>query len=475
MRGVILRADLRNGQKPLITRHEQDWPDLTAALTLALTGPQRLGRKVWVLDSAVWLGVVELPSASVAGLTDHELIGPVEFEAEALSEIAPHEAVTAVQRRRMANQEDQFLVTQVKRTEIFAIAKAVRQAGGHLAGLGHPAGLAPPIIEDEPKSSMLHLRDWRSVEFWHHEVVLCECINGHVNTIPLGTAPDREWRRALDPFLRQSDPLDFEHTLVEAATKVRGGSSSWRASATSHKTTRWLRANQHDEDDIAAGPVCQLSQESQANLFLSAWAEQLVHSNNETPTPFLRPPKTPAARWPIAMVGALAFAAALGLVAQNRQRASEELTNLQGQLQHAQQDQRRISELGKRVKNQKSNVQNKEQELNDLRQEMQRAQEKRLAAQTVNGDRRAGIAAMMQALTTVASLNILVQSIKNNETQHEINGIAATPTAAIDLARGLSQQLSRHAIVHPANIKPITGREQIAWRFAIKIEPNFSN
>ncbi|MEM6576791.1 MAG: hypothetical protein AAF736_21150, partial [Pseudomonadota bacterium] len=212
--GLLLRADLGGDAKP-VRSWRRSWPDLPDAVTYALSEGGPAAKRVWVLDSGIWLGAVDLPGGAVVGLSDSELVEPAAFEAEALSEITPAEAVTAVQRRRMVDAEDTFLVAQARRSEVSAVAKAVRGARARLVGIGHPAGL-PEALAEDPVSGAGRDGSWRRLEFWSDSVVFVEAVAGPVTLIPLGAVPQSDWRRALTPHLRDAEPVIEEQTLIEA-------------------------------------------------------------------------------------------------------------------------------------------------------------------------------------------------------------------------------------------------------------------
>ncbi|MEL6713699.1 MAG: hypothetical protein AAFP86_07990, partial [Planctomycetota bacterium] len=227
-RRLLLRADVRRGVEPSVAT----WRGLALqpgeAVAHALGEGSRPAKRVWVLDSEVWLGEVGLSGSATAGLSDKELVDPAAYEAEALSDLRPDEAVTGVVRRRMAEREDQFLVAQLGRPDVTAIAKAVRGSGAKLAGLGHPAGLPThPATTGDGAAALLE-GDWRRVEFWADSVVLTRWSGGRETLAPLGIGPDNDWRRVLDPQLRETDPEEGDHTVIETGVRVRGG-PGWRA------------------------------------------------------------------------------------------------------------------------------------------------------------------------------------------------------------------------------------------------------
>ncbi|MEM8884619.1 MAG: hypothetical protein AAGD14_11155 [Planctomycetota bacterium] len=472
MPGLLLRADMRSDGDPLVSRWRQDWPDAASAVAHALDEVGRASRRVWVLDSDVWLGVVDLPDSAVAGLSDKDLVEPAAFEAEPISDIRPSDAVTAVQRRRMSGEGDQFLVVQARRADVTAVAKAVRRAGSKLAGMGHPAGLGESLVSDGPSVGTGGSGDWRRLEFWPDSVVLTESSAGRTDLIPLGIGPGSSWRRALEPLLRQREPAAEPHTLVAPGVQVRGG-LIWRENVAASGTAHWLVAGEDQSDDDDGVPVIDLSEDVSADVLAATWARTLATVDPAAGgvAPMLRQPKAPAARWPAVVVGVLAFAVALGLVLYQRDQAAKRLEELQGRLEHAETEARNLGNRRKQAQQAKVEVRRKEKAVENLEREVQNLRKQRTITRPVQLDRRAALAAMMSSLTSLGSKQVVIQSIEHGSPRHTIKGTALSPDAASRLARELSRTLRRHWAVSPAQIDPKSGPQRMVWTFSIEIEP----
>ncbi|MEM6671919.1 MAG: hypothetical protein AAF726_03695 [Planctomycetota bacterium] len=474
--GLLLRADLRRGSDPRVQRWREPTYQADEAIAQALRKGGKPGKRVWFLDSAVWLGEVALPGSAVAGLADKDLVAPAAYEAEAISDLSPAEAITAVQRRRMAQQDDQFLVAQARRAEVVAVAKAVRGAGAKLAGISHPAGLPEALsVAYDDAGTFVGSDDpsWRRVEFWSDSVVLTESISGRLTVVPLGIAPGSDWRRALEPYLRRGEPTALDHTLVEPGVQIRGG-PDWQEVVAASGTARWLAAGGGDPGDSGnAVPVGDLADDDTADAFAAAWARVLAttDSTGDDPLPTLRAPKAPAARWPAVVVGVLALALAGYTVFQQRRDGEARLEVLQGQLQHAEADQRKIADRRKQARQEAQDVRTKEKAVKDLEAQLERAVRERASGPTGQADRRPALAEMLSVLTGSTSEQIVIQSIEHTGVQHEITGIAVEPAAASRLARELSARLADDWSVSPAQIEPEAGPQRVVWRFSTKIEP----
>ncbi|MEM1210694.1 MAG: hypothetical protein AAGI68_00195 [Planctomycetota bacterium] len=475
--GVLLRADVRGGEAPSTERWRQDWSDVASAVDHALGEGGKPGKRVWVLDSEVWLGVVDLPAGAVAGQSDKDLAGPAAYEAEALSDLSPIEAITAVQRRRMVDQGDQFLVTQARRTDVTALAKVVRQAGAKLAGLGHPAGL-PAALDMGDSAGGAQDADragWRRLEFWAQAVVLTESVGGRLGLVPLGVGPRSDWRRSLAPLLRGRAPVAADQTLIGPGVQVRGG-TQWRESTAGEGTARWLAAGEDPGDEDDGVPTWDLADEASATQFAQAWAGRLAAMDpaGGAMTPTLRPPKPQAARWPAAVVGVLALALTVYAVVSLRDQATQRIAELDGQLAEAQQVQDALGERRKLADQAKADVRTKQRAITGLESQQAKLIRQRQAAvqsAIVQVDRREALSAVMTALTRASSDATMIQSIDHGSPRHDITGMAASPEAATRLARDVSRQLRGFWVVSPPQIEPETETVQVAWRFTITIEP----
>ncbi|MEM6552379.1 MAG: hypothetical protein AAF750_09675 [Planctomycetota bacterium] len=476
-RGLLLRADVVGRETPRVTRWNKDWPEVAEAVAYALEEGDKPGKRVWVLDSEVWLGVVDLPAGAVAGQSDKDLAGPAAFEAEAVSDLSPAAAVTSVQRRRMVDRGDQFLVTQARRTDVTAVAKVVRGAGAKLAGLGHPSGLpaALQVTETEGVATGGSSESgWRRVEFWAESVVVAESVGGRAGLIPLGVGPHGDWRRTLAPVLRAAEPVAEDQTLVGPSVRVRGG-TQWRESTAGEGTARWLAAGEDPADEDDGVPTWDLAEQASAEAFARGWAEHLaaVEPGAATMSPTLRPPKAQASRVPAVLVGVLAFALAVFAVYYVRDEAAHRLADVEAQLEIVQEERKKISERGDQVEREKASLRAKQRDIAELESRVERLTRDRSVSQVqrVVVDRRESLEAMMASLTRSSSDATMIRSIEHGSPRHEIEGMATSPEAATRLARDLSDQLDGIWRVSPAQIEPESGAGQVAWRFKIILEP----
>ncbi|MEM9108751.1 MAG: hypothetical protein AAGC72_01880 [Planctomycetota bacterium] len=470
--GLLLRADVGSGGEPKVLKWRQDWPDIATAAAHAFSDGGKPGKKVWVMDSDVWLGTVDLPAGAVAGQSDKDLIGPAAYEAEALSDLSPMEAVTCVQRRRHHEHGDQFIVTQVRRRAIIALAKAVRSAGAKLAGLGHPAGLPEALKFDHHVGAE---GGWRRVEFWYDAIVMVDSVGGRLGLVPLGLGPRSDWRRALTPLLRAGDAVAEDQTLIGPGVRVRGG-TQWRESTAVEGTARWLAAGEEQEADEDDGvPTWDLADDRSAERFARSWADQLasIQPGDATIAPTLRPPKAPASRWPAVLVGVLALGLSVYAVVYQRELAKDQIAELQQAIDHENEERQFVADRRKEANQLTNDLRNKEEEVTRLEGEIEKLQRERTAKQatTVTIDRRLALSALMDSLTSANSDAIMIQSIEHGSPRHEITGMATAPEAATLLARQLSNELRGEWSVSPAEIEAEARELQVVWRFTITLEP----
>ncbi|MEM8710403.1 MAG: hypothetical protein AAGG01_05590, partial [Planctomycetota bacterium] len=479
-RGVLIRADVRRNKQPQTTLWRnlpQDAPD---AVKHALKEGGRPAKRVWVLDSEVWLGEVGLSGSAVAGLSDKELVSPAAFEAEAITDLRPDEAVTVVKRRRIPQQEDQFLVAQQRREQVMAIGKAVRAAGAKLAGLGHPAGLPvalEQVSEDMEAPAAPAPRDWRRVEFWADSVFLTESVAGRVGLISLGIAPGSDWRRALEPHLRDSDPFEDDHTLMEPGVRVRGG-PGWQDAGGMSSTARWLATADEPEAVDDTFPLFDLGDDRACEAFVGSWGMHLLGlaRADESLTPTLRQPKAPAARWPAVLVGIVALGLSGYFVYEKREADAAELAGLQQQMAAGQARTSKVNTRRSDASRQALELQAKRTEVQNLEQRIKQREQARARARAeappVEVDRRMAIARMMTVLEDASSRDLVIHSIESRGGRHTVRGMATTPGAAAHLASDLSHELEGLWVVRPSDIEPDpqSGPERLIWKFTTVLE-----
>ncbi|MEM1108867.1 MAG: hypothetical protein AAGH99_09280 [Planctomycetota bacterium] len=468
------RADVGAGgqSKPQVWRNAPTELTEAAAVVLKEGGP--VGRRVWVLDSGLWLGLVELSAGAVANLSDADLAGPASYEAENAGGLSAAKAVTAVRRARVPEQDDQFLVAQCSRDRMAALKQAVKAAGGKLAGVGHPAGLPQALLDGGERDA--EAGDWRRVEFWADEVVLAQRIGGRDQVLPLGMSPRAAWRAALSPLIREEPVAALEQTLIEPGVKPRDG-AQWRDPLGGGATARWLNAGEDAADAAQDGPeVWRLEEQTAAEHFVAAWGERAAVDPMfaTLPVPWAKPPKAPAARWPAVAVGVLALLLAAGAFGLQWVQATERVAELTEAIEHEQEQSKLLVDLEKKAADSAKAVQAKERAIEKLGGDLARAlaeKARRDAPVLGEPDYRVPLADMMGSLSRLAGGDLLIESITPGSPRHEIAGIAASPKSASKLARELSRELAGEWSVSPAQVTPVLTAGDTHWRFTITLDP----
>ncbi|MEM9882009.1 MAG: hypothetical protein AAF800_03720 [Planctomycetota bacterium] len=472
-RGWTARADVAEGGLPRTQVWRDAPPELAEAVGVVLKEGGAIGRRVWVLDSGLWLGLVEMSAAAVANLSDAELAGPAAYEAETAGGLSATAAVTGVRRSRVPEYQDQFLVAQYPRDRLAAVKQAVKSAGGKLAGVGHPGGLPQALLDGGERDVLAG--DWRRVEFWADEVVLVQRTRGRDQVIPLGMPPRGGWRASLSPHLREEPVAPLEQTLVEPGVKPRDG-TQWRDPLGAGPAARWLNAGE-EEDGSSDGPeLWRLEEPATAEHFVAAWARRLSAepSLEAFPVPWVKPPKAPAARWPAVAAGVLALLLVAGVLGLQWVQASERVAELTEEIESRQEEARMIADLEKKAKESKQAVQRETREIADLEAQLARVMEARDRDETGAprvADLRGPLAELMGSLSRLAGGELMVESITPGSPRHEVAGLSASPESASRLARRLSRELSAGWSVSPARIEPVLTADDPHWRFTIMLDP----
>jgi len=211
-----------------------------AGVELAATVGPKLGRRVFVLSSSAWSQTVSLPSESIRGLSQDELAKMLNFEAESLSGLSAFESSLAF--HQTSNSE--FLITQIAQAELSTIRDMITSRGSKFQGLASPVGV-PSNVQGNAT--------WNRVEYWSS----CVCHTSSESETPdiINTDPRSDrWRGAL------TRPDAF----AQASVQLYGPDLAWRASD-------------------ATATCCDLSDQKEAEQWLTAWATILTGSASVVP------------------------------------------------------------------------------------------------------------------------------------------------------------------------------------------------
>jgi len=205
-RRTLVRLDLAGTKVDGVwQRPRPDGVDSATAVDAALRqGPKRRADVV-VLGTEFWTGAVPLP-ADVAGMVaETGLDQTLAFEAEAFSGLPAFESTVAHRPMPLLAGETRHWVTQLLTYDRDAIEQAVRQWGGKLVGVGHPASIAAPA----------DVRGrWRRIEHWDDVTLLARGDGGRCDSFELLSGDPRSsmLQRDIDAWL-DSDPLRGDRSI----------------------------------------------------------------------------------------------------------------------------------------------------------------------------------------------------------------------------------------------------------------------
>ena len=214
--GFIARADFSGSPRPALIKvwrqsrpTDLSFPDLVqAALQL---GP-RCAPRVWVLSEDVWTQTLAMPTATISGLDDVQLIRAFAFESEPLSGIAGTEAAIGYSPVERTDEFRTFCISSIETAVRDQVQAVVRKAGAKLAAILHPGGANSPV------SQVPGTHSWRRIEMWR-QATICVGGTGHVrnrlqivnanNAQPRVQASVTAWIAA-DPTTKHSEVLEAE-------------------------------------------------------------------------------------------------------------------------------------------------------------------------------------------------------------------------------------------------------------------------
>ncbi|HYG73962.1 MAG TPA: hypothetical protein VEK08_03060 [Planctomycetota bacterium] len=231
---LIARADFSGGTRPrLLGMRQQRRPsdsDLGKLLTEAAKLEKGIGRRVWVLCEDLWTQLLTVPSAAVNGLEEEQVLRALAFEAEGLSGTPAADAVLGARQIQADQTQSTFWISSIERPVLDQFQRRVREMGGKLAGLCHPAGLPAPILQ-QPGT-------WRRVESWSQSTVCITIEAGKPRVAVFGPSSDQQdegWLRTStadhtellfssgrgpDAGLMLSDPKVLESWLTAWAAQL---------------------------------------------------------------------------------------------------------------------------------------------------------------------------------------------------------------------------------------------------------------
>jgi Tfp pilus assembly protein PilN len=408
-RDLLVRADFRlRGKKPTVAGFWQqprpaveDFPALVeAAMRL---GPKRAGR-VWVLSSEIWSQTLELPSETVSGLAGDELDRALAFEAEPLSGIGAFDSRVSHVELPAASGGRRFWLCQVLNSHLEQIEYLVEQAGGRLAGLGHPGGLPRPIDDATDVDGC-----WRRIEFWPDAVLWLRAEPNRPLAVQVLNADPRSDRWRAEWASRLETPTGQEHTETLRGTGVAPDAA------------------------VAGDRVVDLNDTLQLEAWLAAWAGQLA--KEQVGLPLVAPPRRPLSAgklWAVAAAVAL-FGVAVCVghykYLQHREGVlAAEIASLKEPKQELEDATKKADGLDK--------------QLTEIRQQTAEQRENLEYFQQVMLAQRRRFARLLAVLARQSNDGLLIQAVEGDGTEVTVHGICLAPELANRLATRLNQELA---------------------------------
>lgn len=161
-RTLAARAEFAGGACVEFRKAGQNGERSMGAAVAAAAGEERpLRGPVWILCDDVYSQALTLAAGALSGLGEDDLSQAIGLEVQVLSGLSVAESVLGWRPLPGAGREREFWVAQAPKRDVEEAAAAVRQRGGRLEGVLHPAGLPRRLAEDPGLNGR-----WRRVEFW---------------------------------------------------------------------------------------------------------------------------------------------------------------------------------------------------------------------------------------------------------------------------------------------------------------------
>lgn len=371
--------------------------------TAARLGGRKLGKRVFVLTSDVFMQAVELPEGTTAGIEPDELRRALAFEAEALSDINALDASVGYVPLGSAEHRHQFLVTAIDRRELSSIDEVIRRGGAKLGGVGAPAALAKPISAELGSAGT-----WTRTELWPETIV---CVG-------------QRGGGAVEVAAINGDPR---------VSGWEGDVASWRESLDAGASREMLLPI---DVDLPVGAseqhIVRLGDEDALATWLGLWADRL--NAGSLPTGMVPPPARAMRRESrVAVSAALAVLAAAGcvlhytLVTRGAEADEQMLKELRAPAE-------RLAEL----EEQRDAVRRDFAALQNEQAEVEERLQTALVGLRVHKDR---LPVLLGSLAESRPPNLLVRSIEGDAMGAVIRGVALRAEDPNELARDLAGPL----------------------------------
>lgn len=458
----LVRADfsLVNGKPPALRglwlRARPEQADLVSLVEAALRqGGKRPGRTL-VLSSDVWTQTVRMPTGNCMGLSDDELSRALGFEAEPLSGIDAFDSLVALQSMPADGLHRDFWIVQASASQVDEIDALVRQVGGRLLAVSHPAGVPRPLAasiapmqpgnEDEaystagplspgpspargqgrgethealdpsslkPQASSLA---WQRIELWPTAIVGIHGSPGRpalVHVVP-SNPMQRGWEAEMDKWRAAAGQAEYVEWLLPDASLTA------------------LVAERTNTLPDAAPEAHHLDEDESLRVWLTAWAAEAFSRAPAVPLihPLVRPLSAQRRMAISALLAAIVGTACLGHYAFNVRKTTE----LKARTAVIQQQIDTYKTLQKQLGEAQSKRKNAQEQLDALRDKVTYCVDT-LAAHRLRWKR------LLVLLAELRPEDLVVQKIDGTGQKLVIHGLCLGPHPANELASNLGDGL----------------------------------
>lgn len=402
-RDEIIRADLTRSPWTMTgfwAEQRPDLPDLPSVVEVALLMGPRPGKQVWVLCTDLWTQRLELAARKSAGMSEAELAGALNFEAESLSGLAAFEAMLALTPLEDRDGQQGYWIVQARTLDVEQIDAIVRRASARLMGVGHPGGLPRSLSREYDPS-----QSWQRIELWPDTVLALHGEPGRPASIQVfNTDPQMgRWKAEVETWQQMHGTPSQRELLVAAGVAL--------------------------PEDVYGQKLFRLDNEAARAVWLIDLTERL--QLKQPGLPLIRPLPVPLTTGQRRGIAAGIAVAVLGLcLAHYYLWLTPGIQLASAGRERFLEPQKRLTEFQKQTKD----LETRHDKLKQQTEELQRGAD-RLTAQ------RERLARLLTGLAEYKADDLLVQKIDNQGSEPRIHGVCLQPELADQLARALSDHL----------------------------------
>ena len=370
---TLARVDLRGvGRSTQVTgvwsRPRQESSSIADLVEAAFRAGEKTRGDVYVLSTSFWTGPVSLAREITAGLSDDDIAQSIALEAESFSGIPAFDsqiAHSSISPDAVGN--SRWWVTQLDLGELAQIEDAVRNLGGRLAGVGHPA-VVPMTAPSEPTTA------WRSVQWWGEQTLLARGQGAAISDLQILSA-GRQSQRArmeLDEFLAEGT-VDTGFAEAGHPGDAQGTRLEWiDETATPDELLTGLA-------EFSEVDATRVNKEDGLKRWATAWLS--TRSGDAVPCPTVtlpRPPMTKEASIAISVATGLAAICLCfvhySFVGGQVSSLGEDVSAMRAAVEHVDMETKRLATLQKKTKETREAVEEKRAANAELASRLDRAE-----------------------------------------------------------------------------------------------------